>query len=171
MKSSTLFTAATLLLALAAAPGLVEAKSGKSSDAAVMAVPATAAEFANQVVDLRKEMGPRGRFSTMTADERARVEVNLDVITQLFAKEGEFNAMGNADKVALVNAQEAANAILTRNDDDRLICKMERPTGSNFKQKQCMTVRQSRELRERTRDGMDRYGTPGQPALDPGGGR
>ena len=168
MKSSSFFTAALLLLAFAAFPGLVEAKKAPPTEAAALTMPTTAAEFADQVVELRKQMAPKGRFGTLSAEERARVEVNLDKITRLFEQNGEFSSMGSSEKVALINAQEDANAILTRNDDDRLICKMERPTGSNFKQKQCMTVRQTREIRERTRDGLDRYSMPGQPATQPG---
>lgn len=169
MKLSTLLTA-VLLLAHTFIPGPAEAKNAPPTDAVAMAMPTTAAEFADQVVELRKEMAPNGRFGTLTAQERARVEANLEKITRLFEKSGEVSGMGNADKVALVNAQEDANAILTRKDDDRLICKMERPTGSNFKQKQCMTAKQARELRERTRDGLDRYSMPGQPATQPGAG-
>jgi len=166
MKSLPVFLFGALLAATSV-PGIASAKKSASSEG--LALPTNAAEFEQQVVALRKEMTPTGRFSQISAEERARVEENLDVITRLFAEKGELSAMGDSSRIKLINAQEEANAILTRNDDDRLICKMQRPTGSNFKQKQCMTVRQAREIRERARDGIERYRTPMQPAL-PGGG-
>lgn len=169
MKAPIVLSALFLFVAFAVAPDVAQAKKAKASEAAVKVT--TADEFAAQVEQLRKEMTPTGRYADMTADDRARVEKNLETITRLFEQKGEFASMSNADKVVLVNAQEEANAILTNNDDDRLICSTHRPTGSNFKQKQCMTAKQARELREKTRDGVDRYLRPDQPALPGGAGR
>lgn len=166
MKSA-LFCLIGVFVAATSLPGLAEAK--KSAPSEGLALPTNASEFEQQVIALRKEMTPTGRFSQISAEERARVEENLDVITRLFEEKGELSAMGDSSRIKLINAQEEANAILTRNDDDRLICKMQRPTGSNFKQKQCMTVRQAREIREKARDGIERYRTPMQPALPTGG--
>ena len=168
MKASIVLSALFLTVAFAAVPDIAHAKKAKSGDGAVQAT--TADAFATQVEQLRKEMTPTGRYADMTADDRARVEKNLEVITRLFEQKGEFASMNDADKVTLVNAQEEANAILTNNDDDRLICSTRRPTGSNFKQKQCMTAKQARELRENSRDGVERYRRPDQPALPGGAG-
>lgn len=167
MKAPIVLSALFLIVAFAAVPDVAHAKKAKSTEAAVQVT--TADEFAAQVEQLRKEMTPTGRYADMTADDRARVEKNLETITRLFEQKGEFASMNDADKVILVNAQEEANAILTNNDDDRLICSTHRPTGSNFKQKQCMTAKQAREMREKSRDGADRYLRPGQPAQAPGG--
>jgi hypothetical protein len=40
----------------------------------------------------------------------------------------------------VANAQEEANALLTDNDGDRLICRYEKRTGSHFRVKRCSTV-------------------------------
>ncbi len=157
-----------VILAATCLPGIAEAKKAKGTDAAVQATNATA--FAEQSAQVRKEMKPGGRYMDITVEERAEVERNLEVIARLFAETSELGAMSDRQKVDLVNAQETANALLTKNDDDRLICATRRPTGSNFKQKQCMTARQARELREKSRDGVDRYRTPMQPALPGEGG-
>ncbi|HNR92099.1 MAG TPA: hypothetical protein PKO41_06710 [Dokdonella sp.] len=149
------------LAAMVCLPGVAEAKkTGKKDDGAVTAT--TAATFAAQAEEVRREMKAGGRYTEISADERARVERNLEVIARLFAERNELSAMSDRQKLELINAQEDANAILTKNDDDRLICVSRRPTGSNFKQKQCMTAKQAREARERSVQGMDRYTRPGE---------
>lgn len=159
---STIVSVLGMALAIAVAiPGIAEAKkAARKDDGAIQAT--TAAAFAEQAADVRKEMKPGGRYTEITVEERARVEKNLDVITRLFEEKPELASMSDRQKIELLNAQEDANTILTKNDDDRLICKMERPTGSNFKQKQCMTAKQAREARERARDGIDRYSRPNE---------
>ena len=163
MKSSIVSILGVALAIAFCLPATAEAKKSKNDDAVTAT---TASAFAAQAADIRSEMKPGGRYTEMSVDERARVEKNLEVITRLFEEKEDLSAMSDRQKIELINAQEDANAILTKNDDDRLICVSRRPTGSNFKQKQCMTAKQARELRERTRDGVDRYTRPGQ-AIDP----
>jgi hypothetical protein len=160
------FSAAALVAVGNSAPAM--AKKAPKEEHVITAM--TAAEFDEQATSLRKQMRD-GRFAGITVAERSTVERELDVISGLLQKSGAPEGMSDREKISLLNAQSNANAILTRNDDDRLVCEMRRPTGSNFKQKQCMTVKEARRLREQTRDGMDRYLNPGQPALDAPGTR
>lgn len=167
MKSTPVSLLGIALAAIMAMPGIAEAKKAAKADEAIQAT--TSAAFAEQAAGVRKEMEPGGRYDQITSEERMRVEKNLDTITQLFEERNELSAMNDHQKTKLINAQEDANAILTKNDDDRLICKLERRTGSNFKEKHCMTVKEARRLRERSVDGIERYRQPSQPSLPVGG--
>jgi hypothetical protein len=56
--------------------------------------------------------------------------------------------MPDADRVTLFNAQERINGILTRNDAERLVCRTERPIGTNIPVRTCKTYAYVREHRE-----------------------
>jgi hypothetical protein len=59
-------------------------------------------------------------------------------------------------RLALFNIQEEIEALLKGNDDDRLICRSERPTGSNIGQRRCRTVAEMREYREAAQEAIRR---------------
>jgi len=107
------------------------------------------AEFDKVVAQVRSEMQADGRFGKLSDKERASVEDDLRQMGNLFDKTPELKAMSDADKRALFNAQEAANATLLKRDGDRLICVNEVRSGTHFKSTTCRTVREI----ERDRDG------------------
>ena len=104
--------------------------------------------------DVRKEMEGGGRFEYVKPDERKTVDAKLDEMNKLFEKSGSVSAMTQDEKVALFNAQETVNAILTRRDRDRVICKNEAPIGSHIPVTSCHTYGQEVEAREGTQKQM-----------------
>ena len=95
--------------------------------------------FEAQAAQVRKEMGPRGQYGGISLNERTAVGTDLDQIDVLLRKRGSATKLNDVDQVALMNAQERINAVLTRNEGNRLICTLEAHTGTNFKQKVCRT--------------------------------
>ncbi len=105
--------------------------------------------FAPQAAEVRKEMAPGGRFADVSPEERARVEADLDRIARLLQPTPTRSRLNDRELVDVANAQERINAILTKNDGDRLICKLEPRTGTRFKSKVCLTQREWTEIRDR----------------------
>ena len=95
--------------------------------------------FEVQAASVRKEMGPHGQYSGISASDRAIVEANLDKIDALLRKRGSAAKLDDRDQVALMNAQERVNAVLTHNEGNRLICTLEPRTGTKFKHNLCGT--------------------------------
>lgn len=101
----------------------------------------SAAEFEAQAVEIRKEMQD-GRYSHLDERDRAAVDSDLNRVTRLLNKQDELSQLSNRDQVELVNAQERINAVLTDNDPDRIVCKLEARVGTRMKTKNCLTARE-----------------------------
>ncbi len=113
----------------------------------------TPAAFEEQVEKVHEEMKGEGRYGDISAKDRTAVEADLNRIRDLLGRKGSAGALNDTDQVDLVNAQERVNAILTRNDGDRLVCTYERRSGSNFKYKNCVTVRDRDTARRKSQEG------------------
>lgn len=111
-------------------------------------------QFPQLVELLRVEMSPGGRFEFVEDRERDSVEAELARMGELLAGRRSLDELQENEKVALINAQEAVNAILTRRDRDRLICQRRAVVGSHMKQTVCETYG---EQIARKRAGQDRY--------------
>jgi len=93
-----------------------------------------------QLADLiRTEMQPGGRYGLLQPAERDAVESGLAKMEKLLADRNSVDAMSTDDRVALVNAQERVNGLLTKNDRDRLICTHARTLGTHRRQVVCQT--------------------------------
>ncbi|HEV7490749.1 MAG TPA: hypothetical protein VGO25_08080, partial [Rhodanobacteraceae bacterium] len=104
---------------------------------------------------VRKEMSAGGRYSYVTDTERSKVDSNLTEMGGLFDKSGSVAQMNDADKTKLFNDQEELNAILSKRDGDRIICKNEIPIGSHIPVKNCRTYSQIEADHHNTRQFMD----------------
>ncbi|MEO5623469.1 MAG: hypothetical protein ABIO74_11980 [Dokdonella sp.] len=119
----------------------------------LFAVPVAAADIAEHAINassrdafdtvsgwVRKQMDAGGRYSYVTADERNKVNAELDEMGQLFQQRSDVAHMSDAEKTMLFNSQEHVNAILAKRDNERLICKSEMPIGSHIPVKTCQTA-------------------------------
>jgi hypothetical protein len=100
---------------------------------------------------VRKDMEPGGRYEYVRPDEQKTIEKKLDEMSALFAQTGTVTGMKEDQKIALFNAQETVNSILTLRDRDRVICKHEAPIGSHIPVTTCHTYGQEIEAREGTK--------------------
>jgi len=114
------------------------------------------ADFDKVVTQIHSEMQANGRFGELSDKERASVEDDLRQMSNLFDKTPELKAMSDADKRALFNAQEAANATLLKRDGDRLVCVKEARSGTHFKTTTCRTAREIERDRRNAQDWAQR---------------
>lgn len=89
---------------------------------------------------VRTQMDDGGRYAHVTADERSKVNTRLDEMDRLFGDKTDVSQMNAADKAAMLTKQEEVNAILAKHDNQRVICKYERPVGSHIPVQVCHTV-------------------------------
>lgn len=123
--SMSLFASALLASAGESGPPIVKAN--------------TRAAFESAAADVRKEMESGGRYAFVKPDERDKVEAGLGDMYKLFEKDDSVEHMTGDDKIALFNAQESVNSILTSRDRDRLICERGTLTGSRIVSTSCHT--------------------------------
>ena len=82
---------------------------------------------------VRDGMESGGRYEYVKPAEKTTIEKNLTEMDALFvAAGGTVAGMKEEQKIALFNAQETVNSILTLRDRDRVICKKEAPVGSHI---------------------------------------
>ena len=105
------------------------------------------AQFEAQAAEVRKEMGTDGQYGAISVNDRKAVEADLDRIEAILGSKDSVSKLNDQKQVDIVNAQERINAVLTRNDGNRLICTMEARTGTRFKEKVCVTARQREAIR------------------------
>jgi hypothetical protein len=110
--------------------------------------------------NVRREMGPGGKYEFIKPDEKPKVESALDQMTKLFEEHDTVDAMTQDQKVALFNAQETVNSILTLRNRDRVICENKAPLGSHIPKTSCHTYEQEVQAREGAKKMMDDWGRP-----------
>jgi len=113
----------------------------------------TPAEFDAQIATIRTEIKPGGVYGGIKPADRETVEANLDRMSALLHKKGSSAALDANEKIELFNAQEKANAILTGNEQNRLICTNEMKSGTHFPVKTCQTVAERDATRRQSQDG------------------
>jgi len=106
---------------------------------------------------VRNELGGGGRYEYVKPDERKTIEGKLAEMTALFERSGSVANMKEDEKIALFNAQETVNSILTQRDRDRVICKKQAPIGSHIPVTTCHTYAQEVEAREGTQNQLNEW--------------
>ena len=143
-----------LFALLVLAPAALAAK--KDEEAIIPVERLQPAQFDAFVATLRGEMDPPGRFQWVTPAERTKVLKALDEMGRILEGHESLAELRETDKVALLNAQEVANAILTMRDKDRLICERRVLVGSHFPQSVCETygekMTRTEDARKRVRE-------------------
>ena len=139
---------------LVLAPAALAAK--KDEEAIIPVERLQPAQFDAFAASLRGEMDPPGRFQWVTDEERTKVLKALDEMGRILEGHESVAELRETDKVALLNAQEVANAILTMRDKDRLICERRVIVGSHFPQSVCETygekMTRTEDARKRVRE-------------------
>jgi hypothetical protein len=97
------------------------------------------AAFTEVMGAVQQQMVPGGRYEFVDSSERAEVDTKLNDMKALFEQYGTVAQMDSPSKARLFTDQEDVNAILTRRDDRRVICKSERPIGSLLPKRTCRT--------------------------------
>lgn len=86
----------------------------------------------------------RGPFKDISESERAELSRQQDIVDRLTRDVNRTTELREAQQVELLNALEHISAIVNRAEDERLVCRRHRPTGSNRPTTTCRTVAQLR---------------------------
>ena len=119
------------------------------------------ADFAAVSAAVQNEMVPGGRYEFVDSTEHATVTKNLGDMQALFDTYGTVEQMDSAKRAQLLTDQEDVNAILTRRDDRRMVCKSERPIGSLLPRQTCRTYGEIERARRGTQQFMQQEARPG----------
>ena len=161
---SKLFQIAALMASVGVFGLSVSPAEAKRPESKVEVAPATTPEaFAEQATAVRAAMRGNGRYSVISNSDRNAVEANLDKIASLLEQRGSVANLTDREQVVVNNAQEEANALLTENDGDRLVCRYEKKTGTHFREKVCNTVSELARMRDDNQREFRRI-TPPPPA-------
>jgi len=124
---------------LSADPALAK----RQKDAPAIPPATTATEFDALATDIRNGLGTGGRYAYVPEAKERELLKHLDLITKLLSQ-GDPKLLADDDKIALFNAQEAANGILTQYDGNRKICQRTMRTGTHRYETICMTYAEQR---------------------------
>lgn len=109
-----------------------------------------AEEFRVQAAEVRSSMKPGGRFADVTAKDQELVGKQLDRLQEIYDKRGSKPVTPRQQSV-IVNATSEINALLTGDEDERVICEQVKKTGSNRPERVCQTVAQKKAIREESK--------------------
>lgn len=137
-----------------AEPSAQRSNSGSSDKAIVQAD--TKENFEAIVAAIHKQMAPGGRWQFVNKGERATIDGSFDDMSELYKQYGSVDKMNPAAKARLLADQNTVNAVLTKKDGERLICKNEVPVGSHLPVRTCRTYAQIELERQRTQSDMMR---------------
>lgn len=98
--------------------------------------------FSAIVAAINQQMQPGGRWQYLDSTERGTIDASFSDMRGLYEKFGSVSAMTSPAKVRLLADQDTVNAILTRKDGERLICRNEIPVGSHLPVRHCRTYAQ-----------------------------
>ena len=147
----------TLAVVLACASGAAFAADTQPTPA-----PASSQQAPETVADiLATQHGLRERLEKRTGDYARyddsairKMERAQDRIFEMLAGVSSLDQLNPTQKVDLSNALDEVKAVLLANDDQRMICHIERKIGSNLSERRCETVAQRRANAEEARREM-----------------
>lgn len=113
-------------------------------------------EFPALIEMVRDEIKPGGRWEYVPERDRPKLETQMKRMQDLIAGHPDVDAMSDADKSKLMNAQSSVNAILTRHDGKRLICERHKPTGSHRTETICITYAKRQAMRENSQQALQK---------------
>ena len=102
----------------------------------------TKANFEAVEAAIKQQMGQGGRWQYVTPGERTTIEGNFADMAKIYDRYGDVAKMDASVKMRVLADQGSINAILTKRDGDKLICKSEIPVGSHLPVKTCRTYAQ-----------------------------
>lgn len=113
--------------------------------------------FDDQQAAIRKELQAGDQYREISPQDRAAALAALDRIdTTLSGAGGAVGALDANARTAVMEDEKLVNRLLTKAaQDSRLVCKREKPVGSNLPIRRCQTVAQRRRAREDAQGQLD----------------
>lgn len=122
------------------------------------------ADFSTMVTAIHQQMAPGGHWEFVDATERSDIDAKFKDMASLFDKYDTVDNMDRNSKAQLYVDQEGINAILTRRDSRRLVCKSESPIGSIIPKRTCRTYGAIQKDRDNAQQFMQQQARPGYQA-------
>ncbi len=113
------------------------------------------AAFESVAAAVRQQLHPGGRWEYTSKLEKEQVNQRLDDMQALFEQFGTVNKMDENTKARLFNDQEVVNEILTKRDNDHLVCENVEPIGTHIPQRVCRTYGDIRHEQDNARWELD----------------
>ena len=110
------------------------------------------AHFDALVDTLDGEMRAGGRFEHVSLTERASIDAALGRMRKVLGGKQSISELRDHERVAVFNAQEEINGILTRRDGERLVCERRPLPGSHRKETVCETYAERMARQRGSRD-------------------
>jgi len=111
--------------------------------------------FEAQRAAIIRALGDGETYVEIADRDRQVVEESLDRMSSLLDGTSDVDQLPEATKVRVFNEQERINSLLSQaHADSRLICRREKPTGSNRSTNTCFTVAERRRAHEAADDFM-----------------
>lgn len=141
MKSWTCWTAALALML---------------ASVAAIAQPQLLEEIRTQQAQIRAGLkAGSGPYAKLKATERDDLLVKQAAMLRDIEGKTHVDELNPDVRTSVFNTLELIEAVVNREDDERLVCERRPILGSTRKQRVCMTVGQRREAQERAREEMD----------------
>lgn len=155
------------LIGVAGSLMLLCAGSGLAADTQPVVKATNKADFEAVATAVRQQIAPGGRWEFTNKMEKEDIDRRLDEMQSLFDKYSTTDQMNDVTKTELFNDQEAINGILTKRDDNRVVCSYEQPLGSLIPQKVCRSYGDMERQRQEAQ--QDLYQKQFVPQLKTGG--
>jgi len=117
-------------------------------------------DFGAVVAAVHQQMAPGGHWEFVDSTERKDIDGKFGEMQALFDKYGSVDKMDVDSKATLYTDQEDINAILTRRDSRKLVCKSERPIGSLLPKRTCRTYGDIQRDRDNSQQFMQQQARP-----------
>ena len=147
------FKRLVVLAACVLSPGLcLSDPKGLANETPVVAQKLDA--FEREASAVREGMQAGGVYSYISEPDKARVEQRLDAMHKLLEDQASQSDLSTQNKVALMNDEEAVNALLLQNDNNRLECEHGARTGSRIHVTTCRTHGELMKRQQQDHDAM-----------------
>ncbi|MGO1719302.1 MAG: hypothetical protein ACTHZI_03820 [Luteimonas sp.] len=109
----------------------------------------------SQQQEIREEAVARnGRYRDMEESARSSLLAEQDKVLELLEGKERSTDLSQIDQTILFNSLEKISAIVNQAEDERMVCRRERTTGSHRVQNICKTVAQLRDEREQSQSAL-----------------
>jgi len=112
-------------------------------------------DITTQQAQIRADvLAKRGRYATLTDRGRDQILSDQDVVLSIIAGKTNTSELSAEDRVQVFNLLEQIQGIVNNAEQTALICTREKPLGSNFPKRVCMTAADRDAQTERARVNM-----------------
>lgn len=126
-----------------------------------------AADFDERRAKIEAALDDPTQYVEMGGTERNEVRASLQRMGALLERAGSVEDLNPEARLRVFNEQEIINTRLAgAAEKSRLICRTERSTGSNLRQRRCRTVGEIEREREESKDGWRRISEQRLPPPD-----